>query len=107
MGPVTVHHLNENLVVSLHELPGFRKMGSVVVNDENGIESGSVAVYFTGDYFNQVLPVGDFYKTRGQVTKLVRNHAIKNDYGVSTGRLNLTISLRERNNARIPITTDI
>lgn len=101
MGPVTVHHLNENLVVSLRELPGFRKMGAVIVNDEHGMESGSVAVYFAGDYFNKTLPEGHFYKTRGQITRLVRNHAIKNDYGVSTGRFNLTISMRERNNARL------
>lgn len=106
MGPMTVHHLNENLVVSLRELPGFRKMGSVTINDENGMESGSVNVYYAGDYFNAVLPVGDFYKTRNQITRLARNHAVKNDYGVSTGRFNLTISLRERNNARIPIPAD-
>lgn len=102
MEAVTIHKLNEKLVVSLAELPGFRKLGSVVVKDEQGMKSGAVAVYFAGDYFDTRLEEGTFDKTRGQITKLVRNYAIKNGYGVATGRMNLALTLRERNNAQLP-----
>lgn len=102
MEAVTIHKLNEQLVVSLAELPGFRKLGSVVVKDEQGLKSGAVTVYFAGDYFDQPLEEGEFDKTRNQITKLVRNYAVKNGYGVSTGRVNLSLTLRERNNARLP-----
>ena len=95
MEAVTIHKLNDRLVVSLNELPGFRKLGSVVVKDEQGLKAGSVAVYFTGDYFDHRIEAGGFDKTRNQITRLVRNYAIKNEFGVSAGRLNLSVTLRE------------
>ncbi|MNB61193.1 hypothetical protein D3C87_957930 [compost metagenome] len=101
MEAVTIHKLNDNLVVSLTELPGFRKLGAVVVKDEQGLKSGSVTVYFAGDYFDTQLEPGEFDTTRNQITKLVRNYAIKKEYGVSTGRFNLALTLRERNNAQL------
>jgi len=101
MEAITVHKLNENLVVTLRELPGFRKLGSVVVKDEQGLKSGAVAVYFAGDYFDNQLEPGAFEVTRNQITKLVRNYAVKNNYGVSTGRFNLSLTLRERSNAKL------
>lgn len=102
MEAVTIHKLNEKLVVSLIELPGFRKLGSVVVKDEQGLKAGAVTVYFAGDFFDNQLKEGEFDQTRNQITKLVRNYAVKNGYGVSTGRMNLALTLRERNNARLP-----
>jgi hypothetical protein len=102
MEALTIHKLNEELVVSLIELPGFRKLGTVTVKDEQGLKSGSVTVYFAGDYFSTQLKEGEFDKVRNQVTKLVRNYAVKNGYGVSTGRMNLSLTLRERHNARLP-----
>lgn len=102
MEAITIHKLNEQLVVSLAELPGFRKLGSVVVKDEQGLKSGAVTVYFAGDYFSTQLKEGEFDTTRNQITKLVRNYAVKNGYGVSTGRMNLSLTLRERHNARLP-----
>lgn len=101
MEAITIHKLNEKLIVSLAELPGFRKLGSVVVKDEQHLKSGAVIVYFAGDYFDHLLEEGDFDKTKNQITRLVRNYAVKNDFGVSTGRFNLSITLRERANARL------
>ncbi|MNI45763.1 hypothetical protein D3C76_25310 [compost metagenome] len=103
MEAVTVHKLNDKLVVSLTELSGFRKLGSVVVKDEQGLKAGSVTVYFTGTYFDTQIESGGFDKTRNQITKLVRNYAIKNNYGVATGRFNLALTLRERANADLAV----
>lgn len=98
MEAITIHKLNDKLIVSLIHLPGFRRLGSVVVKDEQHIKVGCVDVYFAGDYFDHQLEEGAFDRTRNQITKLVRNYAVKNDLGVSTGRLNLAITMRERKN---------
>lgn len=95
MEAVTIQKLNDKLVVSLTELPGFRKLGTVSVKDEQGMKSGSVAVYFVGDFFDHRIEEGGFDKARNQITKLVRNYAVKNEFGVATGRLNLSVTLRE------------
>lgn len=103
MEAITVHKLNDKLIVRLLELPGFRRLGAVVVRNEQGEKSGDVDVYFSGDYFDHQLEPGEFDKTRNQMTKLVRNYAIKNKLGVSTGRFNLSLTLRERANAKLAV----
>ncbi|MNN79768.1 hypothetical protein D3C81_1964400 [compost metagenome] len=52
-------------------------------------------VFFSGDFFDHRIEEGGFNKTRDQITKLVRNYMIKNELGASTGRLNLSVTLRE------------
>ncbi len=96
MEAVTVHKLNDDLTVSLTELPGFRKLGSVVILDENKERADKVNVYYVGGFFGERLDSSSFSMMRAKVLKLTHNHMLRNKLGNSTGRLNLSLVIRER-----------
>lgn len=94
MEAVTIHKLNDKLVVSLAPLPGFKKMGSCVIRDKEGKKSGSVAIYYTGPFFTD--PEGGCFTTmQNGVLRLAKNYAVKTSLGVASTRLNLSLALRE------------
>lgn len=96
MEGVTVHKLNENLVVSLYALPGFKTLGTCTVRDGSGERSGQVTVYYAGDFFTSPRPTEDFSKMHRAVMRLAQNYAIKTKIGVATTRLNLARAVRPR-----------
>lgn len=93
MEAVTVHKINPDLLVSLMKLPGFKKLGSCVIRDTNGEKSGLVEVFYAGDFFKKDKSE-EFDKVKSSVLKLARNYAIKNNLGVASTRLNLSLALR-------------
>lgn len=96
MEGVTVHKLNENLVVSLYELPGFKQLGTCTVRDGSGDRSGAVTVYYVGNFFEASRPTDEFSKMHRAVMRLAQNYAIKTKIGVATTRLNLARAIRPK-----------
>ena len=103
MEGVTVHKLNENLVVSLYELPGFKPLGTCTVRNKEGEWSGQVSVYYVGDFFTLPRTTEEFTKMHRAVMRLSQNYAIKTKIGIVTTRLNLARAVRpkERLNASL------
>lgn len=95
MEGITVHKLNEKLVVSLHELPGFKRMGGCVIRGEDGKRTGSVNVYYVGSFFQSKLQPGERDKAVKAAMKLAQNHAVRLGIGRYASRLNLTSELRK------------
>lgn len=94
MEGITVHKLNENLVVSIYPLPGFRNMGSCVIRDGEGKKSGQVNIHYAGEFFRE-LQGEEFEKVRKAVLKLAQNYAVKTKLGVASTRLTLSVALRD------------
>ncbi|MNX95614.1 hypothetical protein D3C86_1278970 [compost metagenome] len=94
MEGITVHKLNEKLVVSIYPLPGFRSMGSCVIRDGEGNKTGEVDIHYAGVFFKEH-PGEEFEKVRKAVLKLAQNYAVKTRLGVASTRLNLTVALRD------------
>ena len=96
METVTVYKVNDDLTISLTALPGFRKLGSVVILDEKKERVNKVNVYYVGGFFGDKLDSSSFSMMRVQILKLTHTHMLKKGLGNSTGRLNLSLVLRER-----------
>lgn len=95
MEGITVHRLNPELVVSLYELPGFKKLGTVVVRDDEGRKSGLVTVYYVGSFFEKNQVTDAIVGVHDAVLRLARNFAVKARIGVAATRLNLSTAIRE------------
>jgi len=95
MEGITVHKLNEKLVVSLYDLPGFKRMGGCVIRGEDGKRTGSVNVYYAGSFFQSKLQPGDRDKAIKATMRLAQNHAVRQGIGRYASRLNLTSELRK------------
>lgn len=94
MEGITVHRLNDKLVVSLYDLPGFRRMGTCVIRGEDGKWSGDVAVYYVGPYFQSTLEPGEMNKVVKATMRLAQNYAVRKGIGRYASRLNLATSIR-------------
>jgi len=94
MEGITVHQLNDKLVVSLYDLPGFRRMGTCVIRGEDGKRSGDVSVYYVGSFFQTTLEPGEMDKAVKATMRLAQNHAVKKGIGRFASRLNLATSIR-------------
>lgn len=95
MEGITVHKLNEKLVVSLYELPGFKRMGGCVIRGEDGKHAGNVNVYYAGSFFQSKLQPGERDKAVKAAMRLAQNFAVKQGIGRYATRLNLTSELRK------------
>lgn len=95
MEGITVHKLNEKLVVSLYELPGFKRMGGCVIRGEDGTRTGNVNVYYAGSFFQSKLQPGDRDRAIKAAMRLAQNFAVKQGIGRYATRLNLTSELRK------------
>lgn len=78
MESVTVHRINEHLVVSLQELPGFSKLGSCMIRDENRAPIGKIVFYYTGECFKNGTYRKHAVEIDNQLWRLARNRAIRN-----------------------------
>lgn len=94
MEGITVHQLNDGLVVSLYDLPGFKRMGKCVIRGEDGKRSGEVDVYYVGPYFQTTLEPGEMDKVVKATMRLAQNHAVRKGIGRFASRLNLATSIR-------------
>ena len=94
MRHVTVHEVNKQLVVSLVPLPGFYKMGSCCIYDEEDKAVGRVGLWYSGHFFrdpDQDLQwQQDYTEVMHRAIRLVTNHASKMGLGTVAKRFRLS-----------------
>lgn len=93
MQAVTVHLVDEDLLISMKKLPGFKLLGtcSIRYKGDNQLEE----VYYSGEFFKQPRAKADLRTVESQITKIAKNYATKRGIDGTVMRLNLSKHIRK------------
>lgn len=97
METFAVHKVDENLVVSTTKLPGFGKLGVVVVRTPEA-ESKIFELYYAGGFYNRFPDEEAKKRVNGEIIIIAQNYANRRKLG-RVLRINYTTVIREKETA--------
>jgi hypothetical protein len=97
METFAVHKVDENLVVSTTKLPGFGKLGAVVVRTPDA-ETQIFELYYAGGFYNRCPDEATKKKVTDEIILIAQNYANRRKLG-RVLRINYTTVIREKETA--------